>query len=450
MNLLQRKLFIVSLLVGLSNIHASMPPELEEEYQQPMPAVGSAVPIQPQPQVQATGGLQWQPEEAEEESIQTGTYERQNWYRTKIFFGKAKKMYDELVKVVDVINESKTAFFEEQRKVSAELGKFYITYGFQGGEIDEQNTILLAQINELREKRGMLIEQQRMLLAELNEKNKELEQLKADLLMLHDLEKSLEEGFSLVLKQADLARSYQEKALNNYEQISEAPNDEVAEKLYREMESFAHNVKASQEYVQGAFAEFFHKTIDLINTSVEKIKKRVAELKERGILLVKEVKEVSKEVVQEPVKEKAPQTWSEKIGGWFKTLWGYITMPFKAIYHWFVPEEQVAKKPKKGAEVTEELVTNSLQPIGQEQEQKIPPIAPVLPILPTTSEAELVPAIPVIQPESKVSTAESRIEPFVTEEIPVQSPKESAPKISEEPAILPEPPMQGASEQPLV
>ena len=371
--------------------------------------------------VQATAapvgqGLQWEreltPEDQIEQGVTTKTEEpRGNWFRKKQFFSSARELYYTIRDLVNGIVESINEFIKKRESLDKEVEDFTIKNSFKQGEINEKINNFTEQINKIREKGGTLTEDERTLNARLVETKNELEELSKEQALIYELYSKLGQSITILLEQISLCRAYQEKALNNYEQIAEVLSDEVAERLYLEMKGYHENVVQTQTFIQGEFKKYFDDSINLIHETMKKVESHVENLKEKGVVFSKEISEdlekkseEEKRKLQEEVVCKIPE---EK--GFLASLWEYITYPFVYLYNYFLGEPVAQPIVKKAKIVTEEKPLEISQPL-----------------------------VPIEKPELKIS--EEKVSEIT--EIPKEQKElelETAPKIEEPTAEVAEP-----------
>ncbi len=71
---------------------------------------------------------------------------------------------------------------------------------------------MLKQFDALKDKEGLLDEQEKALFVDVEAKKKDLEQLKKDLTSLHEIDNSVDKALDKMIDQLDLCSVYREKA----------------------------------------------------------------------------------------------------------------------------------------------------------------------------------------------------------------------------------------------
>ena len=409
---------MISIFFCLSN-YASFTPEQPYGY---LPAVDQTSAPASVVTEAATAPQTWRASELMEDGELTTTIDdnRGDWYFKRMLLKAARTVYESVRDTVAKIDAYKKDFFAVRSAIDSDLDTFYITYGFESGEIDEQLANLTQSMDEMRKKDIQLNEQERGLLAELNEKQKEVEQVKLDLISIHELDVNLDKALATLLDQISVSHMYEQKSWENYDKISEVLSDEIAERLYLEIQGYKSNAEAIDAYIKGPFAEYFDQSIKTIKEQMEKVIKQVGELKQRGVLLEKKVvgdqttldaqqKQQEEENKQKLEKERVakqrrwwtpivelPGTIIRAVGNMFSGIWNFFTSLF-------VSTPVKLKVPEK-APVIEPVLEQTPEPVVEPEPTVTVPEPQAEPQTEITVPTEPVPALePVPEPQAPVS-----------------------------------------------
>ena len=249
---------------------------------------------------------------------------RGNWYDKRQILNQARTAYEQIRERIAKIENQEQSFLNRQHSLDKQIAAFYLSIGFEEGTVD---TLLTKVMNELEQDRvteGQLTEEERRLLAEVEEKKKVLQELRDDVSTLNELEAAVDKTATTVLEQIELCRSYEQKAWNNYEKIDNVLNEKIAQQLYLEMQSFVDHTTAVDTYLRTTLTQYVEQTAQSIRTYMQKIQADVDDLQQRGIALSAQAIEEEKAAVQARQKaeedrkerEKAPVAPPKRIGWW--------------------------------------------------------------------------------------------------------------------------------------
>jgi chromosome segregation ATPase len=280
----------------------------------------------------APSNEQWRTREPDS-GITTKTDDnRGNWYYKQRFFREAKPLYERIKSLVADIEKMQDHYFTKRSNLDKEVNQFYKDVGFEQGQVEEQVTLLIKQLEEERQKQGQLTEPERETLLELTATKQQVEQLRDNFQQIKTLDENLDKVISTLMDQLNLARKYQQKAWNNYETISEILNDQKAEQLYVEIKSTVNDVERIKSYLSGALSSYLDKVGMALRTAMNEARSRINELQKKGISLGKSIhaeKEAEEKARQEAEKKKKEDAEAKKKAqasrGWWASIKGWVT-----------------------------------------------------------------------------------------------------------------------------
>ncbi len=258
-----------------------------------------------------------------------------NWLLKRIWWEKAKDKFNKIRIEVNKIADAPMNFFARQNDLEKNtLDPFYRELGLEQGELQEVIKTLIDKIKQERSEEGSLEFSERDILQKLQEEQKSFEQIDKDASALNELDAQLDDALTLLLKQVNQARSYENQAWEYFDAIAHELSDQKAQELYYSMDGLLKDIKKINAYVQKDFAQYFSKMLNKAEDQTKRIKDTVSELKEKGIDLKEQLEKLTQEPpTQEPRKEEAGgdqgagekhEQKSEK-KGWFASLWSWLT-----------------------------------------------------------------------------------------------------------------------------
>lgn len=285
---------------------------------------------QPEQAPEAPTAMTWRasslPEETTDQGITTtaGDY-RGNWVIKKEIARLARQVYELVRAAALVVDAVKKDFLAARTAAEGQLNTFYTEIGYQQGEIDESLDQMTKEIAQKKEQEASLTTEEQRFLAELTEKKNEVEQVKKDLTIIQELDASLNKAFAIALEQIELARSYEQRAWENYDKISEVLSDEIAERLYLEIQGFKSNIDSITYYLNQELLVYLGNTQKKLQEQMLQLKNKISDLKARGILLEKNIEQFAAQKLQQEPKKEIKRTW-------YQQIWYAITYPFVYVH----------------------------------------------------------------------------------------------------------------------
>lgn len=389
--------------------------------------------------------LEWQPVPAEDEGLTTTDYDlRGNWAIKREILNHARNLYEKVRDTVILIDGSKKEFIEQKAVTEPEVGKFYSDIGFEQGAIDKHIEVVTREFEEKSQADQKIDEDEKRILAELAEKKNELLQLKNDISILQELQATLQKGLQTAIEQIDISRSFEQKSWENYEKIAEVLNDEIAERLYYEMQGFKANIESIGNYLNQELRPFFDQTNAKIKEQMGVLKKRIDDLRARGVILDQKIEQFEAERPEVKKEEIKPVSWYQWLFNMLLSPFVYVYDAITSSFNWFYGLIFGVEEPKKAPQMPAGLVPVTLPPTV--------PVAPTIPALqpgateePTMLEQQPV-AVPVAMEPSAIEPA---AEPTLTPGAETVEPAAPAPQEQVSEPVPTEPAVAEPSQAPV-
>lgn len=267
-----------------------------------------------------------------------------NWLIKRIWWEKAEVRYEKIKVLVDQTMDMRMSFFAQRNEIENKiLSPFYIQTSLNQGQLEEVTSFLLDELRRQREKEKGLSDAERQLYETLTAEEPALQQLNFDVEAVRKLDVALDDSLTKLMEQIDLCRSYEKQSWIAFKDIAKVLDHDKARTLYYSMDTYLSNIKAINNYIQGAFTQHFNEIINTIKQNVDRIKNAMSSLKEKGIDLRKQVKIleeqelalIQKKEEREPVRSKQVEADSEaeeEPQGWFSWILTSIANFFSGIW----------------------------------------------------------------------------------------------------------------------
>lgn len=293
---------------------------------------------------------------------------RGNWYYKRKYYKDARELYQKIRKRVEEVDKLKGVFFQKRTTIDASVSQFNLELGFEQGELDELLNNLIGSLSQEREKMIELTEEERKLNQQLKDKKVAVEGLKKDLSVVTQIDNALDKAMAQVLENIGTARSYEERAWQNYNNIAAEINDKKAEEYLLQMKSYFENIDSIANYLTNQLMPFFDTKIDELQTHMDAVRERVATLKAQGVQLSKKVAEDEKSDAERLAEKKkreaeaAAKKAAQGPTGW----WQSIKNSFSSAYTWLYEKitglfASAPAKPAKSAKVAEKDVKKEVK-----------------------------------------------------------------------------------------
>ncbi len=304
-----------------------------------------AKPTSIMPKLKKKAGSEEQAEQAAQERINIGegisTIDVEsggNWLRKRIIWEDAQAKYEKIKAILAKILESRMDFFAHRSAVDRDLNLFFVDIGFAQGELEETVQDLLDSIEADRKKtQGMLDPQERDIREQLLNRKNEIEQLKADAKSIGELDNALDEALTQLLKQINLAASYESQAWKRFKDIGQELNDKKAKEHYAHIEAFEKSVQDIYQYINGPLLQYSEGLISKIREYMGSVKNRLEDIKNSGIELKKKLTEAEQAAQAKQVEQEQPKPQPKKPKAWYDSIsfiWQYPLSFINKIWDW--------------------------------------------------------------------------------------------------------------------
>ena len=248
---------------------------------------------------------------------------RGNWYVKKQHTKAALEVKQKIEERVNVIVEKKDLLEEIQALVEGQVGQFFAAAGFAPSELDERLSLIVQQI----EKNGAqtsLSEQDRAVIAEAEMRKKEVAALKGDLELLNRLQAMVVEAVRVAQREIAQAQRYISRASELYDDIDMTISDERADKLLATLRADEATLVAIEQYLAQELPRYSEQMSASIGQTIESLKKKIADLKAKGLSLEKRVQQEKQKQKPAPVAIIEPEPW-------YIVIWSTIRSFFSTI-----------------------------------------------------------------------------------------------------------------------
>ncbi len=253
-----------------------------------------------------------------------------NWLQKRVIWEDAQRKYEKIQEAQQKALEARVSFFEKRSNSDKTLNLFYNEIGFSQGELDEILDTLLAAIDKSKQDGG-LTDKEREIQAKLFEKKNELEQLKADVKSMTELDAALDTALMQLVNQITLTGDYQRQAWQKFKDIGQELDDRKAKEYYSHMDAAAKNIEAIETYIKGPLGQYFDNVLSKINELMSSIKSRLDTLRKSGIELKNQLTELEQAAQQKTEVTKKPSK------SWFDTIsivWTYPASLLMRLWNW--------------------------------------------------------------------------------------------------------------------
>lgn len=275
-----------------------------------------------------------------------------NWYEKLHWWKKAKPKYDAIKAGVQQLKLLEKELLNKKEPFNTQIEQFYTEAKINVKVI--LNTIE-KMINELKaqqesEERDStdLNEKEKAELIENVDKQKDLEQFKQNLDMLFSLVTKFKQAMDMVLpEQVKKAESYEERALDSFEQIENVLDDQKARYLYDTIENSQENIQAIVQYVQGPLRQYIEQIAFKVQQLKPILQKKLDDFEKRGVELrhytpeelaqrelLKKQKLIEEQMKAKELAQQKGQSWWQRllapIASFFSSLWNSILGLFGA------------------------------------------------------------------------------------------------------------------------
>jgi hypothetical protein len=258
---------------------------------------------------------------------------RGNWLFKRIWWERSEGRYDKIRELLNGINETRVHFFTQSIDLDKKvLDPFYLEINYERGMLYTLLEELEQKLNQERIEDGMLDVQEREVLDKVKEEKTMLLQLQEDVKSILAMDNKVNDVLGRVMDQITRANKYEHDAWESMKEIARILDDIQARDLYYKVDTSWRNTKEVSRYLEIDLKRHFDELVSTTTEQIDRIKKTLSLLQERGSLLKQEVQAIddyenmieSQEIIdfedEEPI-VKQPT-------GWFGNIWQWLTSWF--------------------------------------------------------------------------------------------------------------------------
>jgi hypothetical protein len=270
-----------------------------------------------------------------------------NWYEKLQWWKKAEHKYKEVRQGVNYIKAQEKELVHKKTTATNDIQQFFSSLKINPKMIQAMIEKVIEGLKAQQEATAdEFDEQQRAVLVENADKQKELEQLKQYFDTFFSLVSKLDQAISSrVFEQRSMAEVYEEKALDSFEQIENVLDDQKARYYYETIENSSDNIKSIVDYLKGPLNNYIDQIIIRLQQLKQSIKQAVEDLEKRDISL--KYLTAEEQAQQELAKKKQLEAEQDRVRkaqaqrksqgqqvrvSWWQSLWSSITGFFASIY----------------------------------------------------------------------------------------------------------------------
>ncbi len=206
-----------------------------------------------------------------------------NWLFKRIWWERAEERYEKIRTIVEKIWNSRMNFFIKRSELDKKvLDPFYIAIGLGQGELKIILDDLMNRMEQERQEEGMLSEQERTFFTTLQVEQETLRQLKLDVESISELDHAVDEALIKLMEIINRVREQERQAWDQFKEIARVLSEKKARELFYQMDVAWRNIKSMSAYLEKEFAEHFKKLTKRAEENVERVKKEIQALKEKG------------------------------------------------------------------------------------------------------------------------------------------------------------------------
>lgn len=247
-----------------------------------------------------------------------------NWLFKRYWWERAEEVYKKIRTHVEKINDNRVKFFARRTELDKTiLDPFYADTGLTQSELQRSIQSLMSQLEQDRERQGMLDETERELMHEAEKDRERLEQLNRDIQGISGLRTAADKIVDRVMDQKNRATRFETEAWDSMREIGRIVSDTQASELYYRMDAGWRTVKDIYKYIDQDLNRYFDTLLANAREQIERIKTSLQALKEQGVDLKMRIQEAEQQEVQKELaheeEEKARKAAKPEKTGWFAT-----------------------------------------------------------------------------------------------------------------------------------
>lgn len=282
-----------------------------------------------------------QEEQLEEDALDTLDVEDGgNWLIKRQAVEGMIDIIEEIDALFTKIIESRYEFLVQRNQANKEFDMFAQTIGFDLGSLDQLLSTLFDHLAKEQAEEGDLSESERELQTALREQKKELEQLQDAVQKILARDTKIDESVMSIEQQINVARSYQNQAWRNFQAVKMVWSEEKAQELFQKTEGLLTNLRSLyQTWLKGDLQRYVTDLIQSSRSDMQKVKDKIALLKEKGIDLKEQSAKIEAAETAEQLEEKVVERVQEERvkskkqqPGIFAWAFSILTAPFTWIW----------------------------------------------------------------------------------------------------------------------
>ena len=244
-----------------------------------------------------------------------------NWLYKRLWWERAENRFEKIRSLIDAIWSLRSDFFSKRTELDKTvLDPFYLFIGAGQGEFREIVADIIKRLQKAQQADGDLDEQERALLADLQDQKKALDTMQKSIDAILTLDHDVDIALSRLMEQLNRARDYEREAWQSLKDIARELSDKKAQEIFYHMETIWKNLKGVHKYIQGEFANHFNtlikKVTNEVNTTkqiVQTFKTKGIDLKDRADKLEQADKTAHDRALEKKAKEEAEQKENEEV-----------------------------------------------------------------------------------------------------------------------------------------
>lgn len=278
-----------------------------------------------EPQVETAPELLQQEEPAAGLDTVDLQHPRGNWLFKRYWWDNAQAKYQKIRNDIQKIDDMQLRFLAKRTELDKKiLDPFYAEIGISQSDLQRSMQSLMSQLEQEREKQGMLSEEERELMDTVAKDRERLQRLEKDIAAVGVLRDDADRAIDRFMAQKNRVINLDKDAWDYVSEIGRIVNDQEASGLYYKVDSIRKTVKDVNAHVEKDISRFFDQLFTNARDQIERIKSTLHALKEQGIDLKARVHEVQEQdlakelATVEEDKDKKEATPPQKTG-WFSS-----------------------------------------------------------------------------------------------------------------------------------
>jgi hypothetical protein len=211
-----------------------------------------------------------------------------NWVFKNYWWKKIQDVYSQIRDAFNIVMTARMKFFEDRNAVDKELDTFYQSTGLEQGPLQDILEYSLQIIEKEKEDQGYLDKKERAFLEKIQEKQRQLEQLREDVKAIEELDQKIDDALEVVLQQVDVCNKYMQEAWDISRDVARELSDKEARKQYYDTKGLLDDVNKVHQYFIGPFSQYFAQMIKSVHDNTRSIAAQLETLKNAGLDLKKE------------------------------------------------------------------------------------------------------------------------------------------------------------------